>query len=735
MAFGTRIKGAVSALLLVIVIAVVLRSSDAGDVLRALGGLPPLTIAAVLVLLILNAFAATLRFKFIAADIGHALALRESMAAVSYGGLGGALLFQLVGQLMARGAVMARSGIGFPSVVVMTLYERAVAALASGLLALAGAYFIFGRVALDRAGGGADFIKIAVGLFVATGAGALFGYGRMAAAAVAPFLTRRFAARFLRSFALSVLVQIPMMAAYVVMVHALAPTEPIVAIAAASTIVMFAASVPVSFAGWGMRELSAVVALSAVGIGAGKAFLAAAVVGTGSLLAMALLAAISLRAWTRARLAEARPSEGPKIDYARALAAVVPLATMTLVLFQIYVPIRSSLLNVNLADPLAVLGGVLFVLGAVRSGHWPRWRFPQLNIAVAAATAVLTISLLIGAARFGWTQWAVVNRYLGWFVLLCFAATGALMVREGGQGALEMALKTFAGATAAVAALEIVLVSLWRAGLPLLPVIGSEVEGFAQNHNFFAFQALMAVAALVASAQAAAARTALLALLMAGLWFSASRSGLISLLFIVGAGLYLRAVSARETARAALGAAVIVAVVVVIGIAARNAATSPLQQHATLVPQFIPQEANTAERLLSIEGGWRLFLQHPVFGAGLGAYRNLGVLATSGLPLLIHSTPLWLLAETGIVGLVVFAVPSLMILFTEARRVPRDPAAVAIVLCLVGFGVMGGPADMFYQRTFWLLIGAALACLPAATGGEALTASTAARGPAAGDRP
>src|SRR5579884_1192262 len=688
MATGTKIRWLVSALLLAMVVALVLRNSGGSELLRVLGDLPALTVALVLAALVLNGLAASLRFKVIAADIGHALDFGKAMAAVSAGGLGGALLFQLAGQLMARGAVMARNGIGFPSVVVMTLYERVVAALAAGLLALAGAYFIFGRVALDRASGGADFIKIAVGLFAAIGAGALFGYGRTAARAVAPFLTPGFALRFLRSLALSVLVQIPMMAAYVLAAHALAPATPVVDIAAASSIVMFAASVPVSLAGWGMRELSAAVALSA----------------------MALIATMSLRAWTRPGDAKTAPSAGPKLDYARMLAAALPLAAATLVLFQIYVPIRSILLNVNLADPLAVLGGALFLLEVVRSGRRPRWRFPWLNIAVAAATAVLTVSLLIGAARFGLTQWALVNRYVGWFVLLCFAASGALMVRDGGQGALQMLLRTFAGATAAVAAIELALLLVRRAGFPILPVNGTALEGFAQNHNVFAFQALMAVAAVVAAVRGGVARIALLALLFAGLWFAASRSGWISLLFVLGAGLYLRAVSARELAGAALGAAFLVALVVLVGTAANTA--------GPLFPDPIPTESNTAERLQSLAGGWHLFLQHPVFGAGLGAYRNLGVLASSGLPLVIHSTPVWLLAETGIVGLAVFAVPSLIILFTEARRAHPDAAAVAIVLCLVGFGVMGGPADMVYQRTFWLLIGAALACLPAASCGD-----------------
>ncbi len=91
------------------------------------------------------------------------------------------------------------------------------------------------------------------------------------------------------------------------------------------------------------------------------------------------------------------------------------------------------------------------------------------------------------------------------------------------------------------------------------------------------------------------------------------------------------------------------------------------------------------------------------------------ILATSGIPLLIHSTPLWLLAEAGIVGFLVFLVPALYLLLSEFGRARGDAGAKLIVLCLVAFGVMAMPADMLYQRTFWLLIGAGLALMPQAS--------------------
>jgi O-antigen ligase len=127
------------------------------------------------------------------------------------------------------------------------------------------------------------------------------------------------------------------------------------------------------------------------------------------------------------------------------------------------------------------------------------------------------------------------------------------------------------------------------------------------------------------------------------------------------------------------------------------------------LPEIIPAVSSSAERLTTLVGGWKLFVEHPIFGAGLGAFRNEHILAASGIPLVIHSTALWLLAELGLVGFLIFAAPAVYICFTEWRRAARDQTSALIILCFVGFSIMSGPADMVYQRTYWLMLGAALA--------------------------
>src|ERR1700674_1887758 len=89
------------------------------------------------------------------------------------------------------------------------------------------------------------------------------------------------------------------------------------------------------------------------------------------------------------------------------------------VFFQVHVPLREGLINVNLADPAAIIGAGLFL--AVGFGSFearPVWRLRFLELYVVAATLVLAFSLLHGILVIGPTEWAVTNKFLGWLFCL-----------------------------------------------------------------------------------------------------------------------------------------------------------------------------------------------------------------------------------------------------------------------------------------------------------------------------
>jgi hypothetical protein len=108
-----------------------------------------------------------------------------------------------------------------------------------------------------------------------------------------------------------------------------------------------------------------------------------------------------------------------------------------------------------------------------------------------------------------------------------------------------------------------------------------------------------------------------------------------------------------------------------------------------------------AERWQSTVLGFQAWLKHPVFGNGLGAF--LLEREAAGLPaLVIHSVPVWFLAEMGIAGLAAYVSFVASLLYCGVSALPRRAAGGGGLLVVVAsFVLMGLVHDIFFQRTFW----------------------------------
>jgi len=324
---------------------------------------------------------------------------------------------------------------------------------------------------------------------------------------------------------------------------------------------------------------------------------------------------------------------------------------------------------------------------------------------------VMTVALLIGAARFGWTDWALVNKFAGWFVLLAYGSTGALIVTTMGARGLRLLLLTFVAAGASIAALELVLLAARGAGMELShELLWPNPRGFSQNRNAFAFQMIMIICAAIALAPPRWLSTATLAIALAAVWATASRGGLGALFVVLAVALYVQAITPKNLTMALAGALGLVLTMILVELLvllpmSESFSFSLLEKG--LVSAIHPR-GEELERMRGIVGSMGLFRAHPVFGAGLGGFIN-GEIGAGRAPLVIHSTPLWLLAETGLVGLVILSTPIFRIFWCEVRRDTRDNSAFLLMLIIAGFAAMSLVHEMLYQRTFWLLLGTALA--------------------------
>jgi uncharacterized membrane protein YbhN (UPF0104 family) len=646
----------------------------------------PFSIGLVFLFLTIGALLASLRLKLIAADMGYSLSFRDAIAALSAGQVAGSIFFQLAGQLIGRAALLSRRDMAPDATVFLTAYERILALFVALALAGSGALYLFGRLTLDLTQGGGALLKLAMGLALAISVGAAVSWWPIAK----PFVMRANTLPTLisaaRNLVISLVIQLLTIAAYVVAALMFAPDSPFLDIVAASAIVMLAASLPISFGGWGVREISAMVALGFVGLASTAAFMVGLLIGVTSLAIVLALALATARAWNF-ELTKKRPAPERRIDYGAALDWIIPIAAATAVFFQLHVPVREGFVNVNLADPVAILAGSLTLVRARML--WDH----AITAAFVLFAVVICAAWLHGIVVFGFTDWAT-TKMLGWFVLLGYAATGAFLASR--PDGFRTLLLTFVGAALGICALELVLVTAAGVGFSLpQDFLEWPISGFSQNRNAFSFALLLALAAIFVTEPRHA--NFMSGLILAVLVIAGSRAGYGTIFVLFAAAIAIGAVGMKQLRMTALWTMVCLAPL----------ALSFLVFDADVLRTPLSTPESNAERMKTILDGVQIFLNHPLFGAGLGYYFRETL--SAGHALVIHSTAIWLLAEIGLVGLVAASIMAAVM--ARAAWRPILPAAKLLFLLLVVFAVMSTVHEMFYQRAWWLLAGAALAAI------------------------
>ena len=411
---------------------------------------------------------------------------------------------------------------------------------------------------------------------------------------------------------------------------------------------------------------------------------------------------------------------------AGAAAIVLALAMQA----QMTLPFGVDGLRIGAGDILVgPLAAIFLAIATVRRDRIA-WCPPATPYLLFAMTLVLIGALVIGRIEIGhWTPWALVNRFAGWFVLIAYFLSGASISRNGGGRALDKFALVYLVALAATVLLHIVPMALAATGIAeVTPRLTghnggiAQLAGFLDNPNAFAMALLLGSAIAFAYAPAIAERAgpwlpwALLTCMTTGLWFTTSRAAWIAWLAMALAAVAMRALPWRATGLALIATGAICYALAGAAGGATGTAEDKVLSMFGASPNSNPlAEAGDVERLRTVDRTLDLWRQEPIFGAGLGSYLAIQEAEDNGRAIVIHSTGLWLLVETGLVGVAVFFGAFTTILIGVWRRasgatVADDrPFHRCTLFFLIGFAVMSLGHDLLYQRVLWLVLGLALA--------------------------
>lgn len=703
-------------------------------VLQRLAGFSPQVLAVLLVLLTANLFMVSCRLWRVLDHYGFPLSWNVALRASVSGHLAGLFVMSLFGQVLGRQAVLRMYGVQSVVVASLTAYERVLLALISGFMCVLGVVFLLGQSVTSAFLGRMPLAEFAIVIVGGVALSLWLGRSRFELRLATRIRSWSAFSCLVESASLTLIGQLLVLGAFVVGIQAIHPGIGIMSLFAAAAAISFAASIPITVNGWGVRELTAVYVLGWLGISAVDAVAVSVLIGLCSTVVIIAVSPFFLR-----KVSDGDASAGafskiakPASDVEKVSAWVLSMATAVLVFFQAHVELPQSLgaINLNMADPFAILALAAVSIHALSIRRFPIWRIRKFNVMLASISAVLLMAFIRGLPEIGVTQWALAGRVFGWLVLLGYLSAGYLMVVYAGGHGLRRLSETMVATGVVVVVLQIILRLLaqwgWIAQIWLTP----NFEGYAANRNAFVFQMLVCVALVLAYSSVRArhrtvgyiARRAsnqmfrrlpshlfpsFLGIVLLGLILSGSRAGL-----LVGVVILLVAWIGQLAER----------YVIVWGLLYAMAAWgiiffSSMTQGGMIyggatqgrsIQSAISSGASAREHWESMTRALDMWMQSPSMGAGLGVFIEKSP-AWFGHPLVIHSTPLWILAEFGIVGAAVFVWAFFLMARSAYEFDGKSPARRALGLLLLGFAGFCLVHEIFYQRIFWLVLGAALA--------------------------
>jgi len=503
----------------------------------------------------------------------------------------------------------------------------------------------------------------------------------------------------------------------------------------AAAIVGFAASHPISLNGWGVREFAALHVFGILGVPPAESVAIAAMVGLSSALVVVLGTALFIKQVPKLRNVTVKDNTTHQplglllsspgvlsrmipdnVNSDRLLAILLALSVGILLFFQTHVDLPGALISVNLADPLALIALTTLILVILTRGIERLWSRPWFPVLLFLFWGWLIVGFAIGWVEYGLVPWALTNRVIGWGVILGYVAVGAFLTMTMGIRGFRRLTETMAIVAVLIISVELCFRYLFSLGLDVR--VPENFDGYSANRNAFGFMLLILVSCLIPLSsvyhrvKSTWIWSVILGMLLFGGWLTAGRTVLLVGLLVIFAAFVLGYGSRKFIIHGLIWAVIFCGITVILTAVAPDisawldtVSTGP-RFHG---PSFVTQSGDS-ERWLSLWRGMELWFEAPVFGAGLGAFAQMK-LGEFGQALLIHSTFVWLLAELGLIGFILFCGMLAYGAWPEIRRFYclRVPRHQALLLVLLVFGTFGLVHDIAYQRIFWLMIGVCLA--------------------------
>ncbi|PCI54048.1 MAG: hypothetical protein COB36_11115 [Alphaproteobacteria bacterium] len=416
----------------------------------------------------------------------------------------------------------------------------------------------------------------------------------------------------------------------------------------------------------------------------------------------------------KSRLSEFRP-----VHYIVCFMAVALQIQITLFADAGYLGLR-----VGSADVFLPFIGLYILCSLLtKKSYWPRWSMSNLILWLVALTFVMSIALLNGYLVNGYiSSWAFINKYIGFFLLLSYLMLGGWVVRNSSDAGyiLRLFMSAFTGFFVITMLLSSLMLfmqyfipfSLWLPDYPW--------DGFMANRN--AYMVMFILSFIFVIWGYAEDKPLIPNWVNTLFWlclpiffiFNDSRTGWI-ISVVLAIILFLKTPLKRAKS---------ILPILLIGASIAYASYYVTSNNVVLQSRQMRNLLGIAKggdvvymgdqkRYIAIEDGLELYHKYnPVLGAGLGSYRPFQIEKRGEFIEIIDFTGLWLLVETGGLGVLVFAAFFLCCMWSLYRVgfvSGRSNYHRAMFTFLIMFAVMSLLHELMYTRVLWFAMGLSLA--------------------------
>ena len=712
---GRLIAPAITIMLVIYVISRV----NMQKVLLGIEQFPLYSFPIILSILLINLWLVTERLGYILKAFGYKLPASVTAYANISGHVIGLFVISLFGHTFGRQAVLHKFGVSPAFIASISAYERIIISSLGVILCIAGTILLSGW------GGVLNVIRhfplLEIGVAISGGAvfGFLLGRGDIKRKFPGNLKFRKIAGHLSGVSSITFISQITMFSAFVIAILSFKPENNILEAYAAAAIISFAASLPITVNGWGIREIVAIYILGQLGINEHLAVSISVMIGICS--TFVILIAIPITTYIYKKnigdkisnhLSQNNNSLFSPDDIEKTSIWIIAIATAILIFFQLHIhlPEMGASINVNLADPFAILALTIIALNLVIFHKLPEWRIKQFNIGLLTLSLILIFAFFHGVLQIGIDQWALSNRLFGWLVIIGYLSSGYLLVSYAGRYGLCKLFEIIIAMGSVIVLMQIAIRGLDVFGIDFGQRLTYNFEGYAANRNAFAFQLMICIVAIFGYIKLIGLQTSahnrghygkawqillLAGILVVGLLFSGSRAGMIAVAGVLFLGFLSGVVRKRHFLLLTFITAILIISVLVI--VAFMGDLNNIMPRIALI--------NDNERWRSVILGLEMWKNNPILGAGLGVFLHNSI-GWLGTPVVIHSTPVWILAEFGILGLLIFGWFFLLLIKPVSEEDKTSPEHHILLMLIAGFCIFSLVHEVFYQRMFWLMLGA-----------------------------